>query len=97
MSPVDAVKRVLKDICKKEGRSFDLDNVYSDPEDCHGGWMSHGSLACVVFEEGDLPKDYNHRDPYTWWSNLGDRVSELCGQSVYFEHYNHFVVNLYRG
>lgn len=96
MSPFVATKKALRETCLHEGRSFKVDKlVYRRPDDCPGGWMSDGSLACIVFEEGDLPTEYNHPDHFGWWIRLGEVVSELCGQQVYFEHYNHFVVNLY--
>ena len=53
-----------------------------------GGWSQKGSLVCIIHEGTGIPNDYNHRDPFAWWKDLGDEVSRLTGKPMFFEWVN---------
>lgn len=61
--------------------------VYRGGQD-PGGWSQKGSLVCIIHEGAGIPNDYNHRDPFAWWSDLGDEVSRLTGKPMFFEWVN---------
>ena len=61
-----------------------------------GGWSNQAALVCIIHEGTDIPNEYNHRDPFTWWDQLGNQLSKLLGERVYFEWINNCVAALYK-
>ena len=60
-----------------------------------GGWTRNTALVAVIHEGTDIPNDYNHPDPFSWWLKLGDDASKLLGKRVYFEWINSCVAAMY--
>jgi hypothetical protein len=88
MSPYAATKKALKTAAAELGIDINTaETVFRGGQD-PGGWSRKGSLVCIIHEGTGIPNDYNHRDPLGWWMKLGDEVSRLSGQAVYFEWIN---------
>lgn len=96
MSPYVATKQAIK----AAGKALDLDldvnkMVFRGGQD-PGGWSSKRSLVCIIHEGTGIPNDYNHPDPLGWWIELGDEVSRLSGQRMFFEWINGCVAAGYK-
>jgi hypothetical protein len=88
MSPYVATKQALKRYSEEHDLGLDIGKVVFRGGQDPGGWSRKGSLVCIIHEGTGIPNEYNHRDPLSWWVRLGDEVSALCGQKVYFEWIN---------
>lgn len=93
---VDIVKVVLAQEMVKMELDPNVERmVYRGGQD-PGGWSNGLALACVIHEGTGLPNDYNHPDPFGWWDRIGNDVSKLLGERVYFEWINGCVAALYK-
>lgn len=93
---VEITKVLLAQEMVKLGIQPDTDRmVFAGGRD-PGGWTRSTSLVAVIHEGYGIPNDYNHPDPMGWWLDLGDAVSKLLGEEVYFEMVNNCVAAMYR-
>lgn len=88
MSPYIATKHALKLAGKQLGLDLDVKKMVFRGGQDPGGWSGKGSLVCIIHEGTGIPNDYNHPDPFGWWIKLGDEVSRLSGQRMFFEWIN---------
>jgi len=95
MSPYVATKQALKRYSEEHDLNLDIGNIVFRGGQDPGGWSQKGSLVCIIHEGTGIPNDYNHRDPFGWWMKLGEEVSRLSGQKVYFEWINGCVAAAY--
>jgi len=88
MTPYVATKTALALAAERLGLQLDLPRMVFRGGKDPGGWSRKGSLVCIIHEGTGIPNDYNHPDPLGWWIELGDEVSRLCGQRMFFEWVN---------
>jgi len=88
MTHFTATKTALKAAADKLGLTLDPNTMVHRGGQDPGGWSQKGSLVCVIHEGTGIPNDYNHRDPFAWWIELGDEVSRLTGKPMFFEWVN---------
>ena len=91
MTVYTATKTALKAATGKLGIDVDPNTVVYRGGQDPGGWSRKGSLVCLIHEGTGIPNDYNHRDPFAWWSDLGDEVSRLTGKRMFCEWINGWV------
>ena len=88
MTVYTATKTALKAATGKLGLDVDPNTVVYRGGQDPGGWSRKGSLVCLIHEGTGIPNDYNHRDPFAWWRDLGDEVSRMSGKPVFCEWIN---------
>ena len=88
MTVYTATKTALKAATGKLGLDVDPNTVVYRGGQDPGGWSRKGSLVCLIHEGTGIPNDYNNRDPFAWWRDLGDEVSRMSGKPVFFEWVN---------
>jgi len=88
MTVYTATKRALQVAATDLDLNIDVDRMVFRGGQDPGGWSGKGSLVCIIHEGTGIPNDYNHPDPFGWWIKLGDEVSRLSGQRMFFEWIN---------
>jgi len=88
MTVYTATKRALQAAATDLDLNIDVDRMVFRGGQDPGGWSGKGSLVCIIHEGTGIPNDYNHPDPFGWWIKLGDEVSRLSGQRMFFEWIN---------
>ncbi len=95
MTAVMATKTILLSEMGALGIKANVNDMVFQGGKDPGGWTRDGALVCVIHEGVGLPNDWNCKDPFTWWDNLGKRVSMVLNRNVYFEWINGCVAALY--
>jgi len=96
MTPVIATKSVLLGEMEALGIVSDINSIVFKGGQDPGGWSNSNALVCVIHEGVGLPNEWNCKDPFTWWDNLGKKISAVLNQEVYFDWINGCVAALYR-
>jgi hypothetical protein len=92
MTPYTATKTALALAAERLGLQLNLPRMVFRGGRDPGGWSRKGSLVCIIHEGSGVPNEYNHPDPFGWWIELGEEVSRLSGQRMFFEPVNSCVV-----
>jgi len=96
MTAYTATKQALRAAAKELDLDIDVDKMVFRGGKDPGGWSNSRTLVCVIHEGAGIPNDYNHPDPFGWWIKLGDEVSRLSGQKMFFEWINGCVAAGYK-
>lgn len=96
MTAYTATKQALRAAACGLDLDIDVDRMVFRGGKDPGGWSNRDALVCIIHEGTGIPNDYNHRDPLGWWCELGEEVSRLSGQRMFFEWINGCVAAGYR-
>lgn len=88
MTVYTATKHALRAAAQELDLGIDVNKMVFRGGKDPGGWSNKNALVCIIHEGTGLPNDYNHRDPLGWWLKLGEEVSALSGQPMFFEWIN---------